>query len=211
MSRLFSKLTGVVLALALGGCATSYGPHGMTGGYKERQLDDNTYIVSFFGNGHTGGQQVWNYWIYRCAELTLEKGYDYFMLLPSQEHALDGAAGEPGLQRFSMIAPVDSAAASSSPYKPAQYFHYYTYTITTYSSKAIVKMYKNPILLYPGFLLDARTIKDMLHPYVASKADKTPPERKDLFVRAGVEAAIRSNQVQQAEAEALEKKLRESF
>lgn len=37
-------------------------------------------MVSFKGNGFTGRQKVENYLLYRCAEVTLNDGFDYFVL-----------------------------------------------------------------------------------------------------------------------------------
>jgi hypothetical protein len=73
------------MAILTTGCATGYGPKGMSGGYEDKQIDGNTYRVSFFGNGHTSGNTVWNYWIYRCAELTREKGFELFSLISEKK------------------------------------------------------------------------------------------------------------------------------
>ena len=186
------------------GCATTYGPHGLTGGYKEREIAHNQYIVSFFGNGHTSGQQVWNFWIYRCAELTLEKGFEFFELEPSDEHAfLQTPSGE-NLTVFTMLGE-DELALNS---KPEALPVYYTYsTVTTYSSKAIVTMYESPVPEEAGFLLDAGVIKELLSPYVKSDAQSSPPEKKDLMVRAAVEAAIRAKRIREDQADLLRMKL----
>lgn len=77
---------GVLLAalpLLLAGCATvtPYQPRGYTGGYQERQVGENRYYVEFFGNGKTSRDTVMVYWLHRCAELTVQKGFDYFLLV----------------------------------------------------------------------------------------------------------------------------------
>ncbi|MFT0174531.1 hypothetical protein ACLKMY_37160 [Paraburkholderia mimosarum] len=42
----------VVAALAaMTGCATPYQSEGLIGGYKDRQIDDQTLHVQFWGNG----------------------------------------------------------------------------------------------------------------------------------------------------------------
>jgi len=140
------------------GCTTVYGPNGFTGGYKERKLDEDRYIVSFFGNGNTPEHQVWNYWIYRCAELTIEKGYELFSMTPSDEHALLQDPDRDQLVRFEML---DNTGEENGRYAPVQYYYY---TVTTYSSKGLVEMYKAPMPegVDVEVLLDAQTIIALL-------------------------------------------------
>jgi hypothetical protein len=82
-------LCAVVAALTtLAGCATPYQSAGMTGGYRSRQIDDQTFHVEFGGNGYTSREMVHKYFMYRCAELTRQQGFKYFMIIPA---ALTGA------------------------------------------------------------------------------------------------------------------------
>ena len=62
-------------------CSTPYQPKGMLGGYIDKQLDENCYKVSFLGNQHTKSEDVDRYLLYRCAELSNEKGYEYFSII----------------------------------------------------------------------------------------------------------------------------------
>lgn len=184
--------------IALCGCTTAYGPNTLGGGYKERKIDDDSYIVSFFGNGYTSEQQVWNYWIYRCAELTVENGYELFSLETSDKHALLNDPDSTKLVEFSML----EESPDNDKFKKVQYYYY---SVTTYSSKAIVNMYKAPISdqIDPRELLDAKYILDELKPYVESKAKIPPPERKLLLIRATIEAAIKAKQLNEDEASEL--------
>jgi hypothetical protein len=71
-------------ALALSACetATPYQPltrgSSVSGGYSERAIETNRYQVSFSGNSLTDRKTVETYLLYRAAELTLSKGYDWF-------------------------------------------------------------------------------------------------------------------------------------
>jgi hypothetical protein len=82
-------LTGALvssLALALAACATAtpYQPAGSSnGGYAEQRLESNRYKITFSGNSITPRQTVENYLLYRSAEVTLQNGYDYFVLADS--------------------------------------------------------------------------------------------------------------------------------
>lgn len=73
----------LVLAMAavvvLIGCYTRYQKSGATGGYSDAQIDANTFLVEFRGNGYTSRQTVEKYLLLRCAEVTVEAGYDFFI------------------------------------------------------------------------------------------------------------------------------------
>ena len=128
------KLLLAVLALALAGCATvtPYQPRAFTGGYQERLVGPNRWYVEFFGNGHTTRDTVTAYWLYRCAELTQEKGFDYFVFVSKTPPP--GAAAEPWHD--------DAVPARSR----GGYVPIYTYmpgqTITTWSARAVIELRK---------------------------------------------------------------------
>lgn len=75
------KLYHFIILILLSGCATSYQPHGFTGGYSHKRLNRDIYEVSFSGNGYTSSSTVRAYAMRRSAELAVEKGYDYFIIL----------------------------------------------------------------------------------------------------------------------------------
>ncbi|GGO98322.1 CC0125/CC1285 family lipoprotein [Stakelama pacifica] len=88
-SPLRSALAGTALAALLltAGCATPtpYRPAPGIGGindngYSDQQIESNRYRVMFSGNSLTSRETVERYLLYRAAELTLEKGYDYFIM-----------------------------------------------------------------------------------------------------------------------------------
>lgn len=76
------RLRRVVLAIPclffLSACATSYQTMAHQGGYSETEISKDTYQVVFAGNGITRHITAQSYWLYRCAELTLAKGYSGF-------------------------------------------------------------------------------------------------------------------------------------
>lgn len=77
------KLTLAATALLfLAACAspTPYAPLFERYGYAEQQIEDNRYRVTFTGNTVTEKETVENYLLYRAAELTRVRGYDYFEL-----------------------------------------------------------------------------------------------------------------------------------
>jgi hypothetical protein len=83
-----------IAAIALASCATPYAPTGITGGFDAKELREDVYRVSFSGNGYTTNETAQTYWLYRCAELALEKGYYGFEILSdmrfAKRHPADG-------------------------------------------------------------------------------------------------------------------------
>jgi hypothetical protein len=73
----------VLLTLAIAACATAtpYQPASEGLGYSQQRLESNRFKVSFAGNSLTPRETVENYLLYRAAEVTLEGGFDWFLLV----------------------------------------------------------------------------------------------------------------------------------
>lgn len=67
-------------------CATPYQKKGLRGGYSDRRLSSDTYIVTFTGNGYTPGSVVELYLYKRASEIAQENGYPYFVVLSGSNH-----------------------------------------------------------------------------------------------------------------------------
>lgn len=85
----FLTAAAIALSLAsLSGCmtATPYQPYiaeggpGTHGGYSEQMLAPDRYRVVFHGNELTSRERVEGYLLYRAAELTKQRGYDWFAM-----------------------------------------------------------------------------------------------------------------------------------
>lgn len=72
--------TVVLVAITVSGCATPYQQRGATGGFSETQLAENVFEVRFRGNGYTSSERASDFALLRSAELTLEKGFKYFII-----------------------------------------------------------------------------------------------------------------------------------
>jgi hypothetical protein len=84
-------LVGIGL-LFLASCATKYAPVSnsfWTGhtGYSEIPLDNSTWQVTFCGNDQTTDDIVNRYALYRAAEITTQRGFDYFVVLDNNDVA----------------------------------------------------------------------------------------------------------------------------
>lgn len=74
---------------AIAGPATVYQPTAVSkthSGYSETQLDVNRLRVSFAGEAGTERETVETNLLFRAAEITLQRGYDYFVVV---DHAVD--------------------------------------------------------------------------------------------------------------------------
>ena len=91
--------------LLVAGCATETRYRPATGqgfsrtGYSDRQIEPGRFLVSFQGNSVTSRDTVERYLFFRAAELTLQQGYDYFLMadrdtnLQSRTYSTGGGFG----------------------------------------------------------------------------------------------------------------------
>ena len=75
----------VCLTLVIAGCATGYGKKSWRFGYSDRRIDNNTFLVSFQANAATSQATLQTYVLLRCAEVTAEAGYDYFIIVEASD------------------------------------------------------------------------------------------------------------------------------
>ncbi len=160
------KTISIILCLIffISGCATPYQKKGFTGGFVDSPLGQDTFRVSYQGNGYTSRHTVSNYLLYRCAEITIENGYDYFQTLDENQWSKDSIVSTPG--RFNY---------KSSGYVSGNYYYgkgkgYYTPGVNIPISKptasAIIRLYKGQIAkgLYGAY--DAKLLMKSLEPEI---------------------------------------------
>lgn len=84
MSILRSMIAGAAL-LVLSACASStpYVSAGTSEGYgfSEQRIENDRFRITFRGNSLTTRETVETYLLYRAAEVTVENGYDYFVVI----------------------------------------------------------------------------------------------------------------------------------
>lgn len=86
-----SRFTSFIIILHLSGC-TTYGPAGETGGieyggYTDVINNSNTATVTY--DGPMFGGKTRNYLLYRCAQVTIHNGYDYFVILSTNSSSIN--------------------------------------------------------------------------------------------------------------------------
>lgn len=87
-NEMFRVLLMAAVAVGLASCATPYAQQGITGGFDVQELRPDVFRVSFGGNGFTTKETVQVYWLYRCAQLAVEKGFGGFEILSDMQFSM---------------------------------------------------------------------------------------------------------------------------
>jgi len=70
------------------GCGpTRYQARGATGGYSETRLAEDTFRVSFNGNGYTSSERAEDFALLRSAEIALAYDFPYFVVVDGRTSA----------------------------------------------------------------------------------------------------------------------------
>ena len=85
---MFRVLLVAAVAVSLASCATPYAQQGFTGGFDVQELRPDVFRVSFQGNGYTTRETVQVYWLYRCAQLAIERGFNGFEILSDMKFSV---------------------------------------------------------------------------------------------------------------------------
>lgn len=117
MKKLLIGLSAL-LVLLFTGCATSYQPDALTGGYNEMQLDENVFKVSFRGNAYVSKEKAVNYALLRAGEVTLLHGYKYFVIVDAQSYSKIGTHTSPTTYRTYGNTTYSSGGGISTTSKP---------------------------------------------------------------------------------------------
>jgi hypothetical protein len=74
----------LITATLIVGCATSYHEKSHFGGYVNSEIGEDIVEVVFWANRFTSTEKVADFAMYRCAETTLLRGSNYFVVLSSE-------------------------------------------------------------------------------------------------------------------------------
>ena len=172
----------VAVSFCVVACATPYHRKtsgDSTGGYDELRFDDGIYAVGFDGNNEASKSKVWAYWIYRCAELTREQGYELFRVATAQPKQHLGTLGLNSLFRFSSLHLNRNyrgrfIKTSTIPIViPNRFVSWHAYGIVT--------MYHEPLPAKVPMAMRAQPILDRLEAYVNSSGMLVAPTRQQLL------------------------------
>ncbi len=147
----------LVLGLAVAACSPGYGAANWWSsfGYKNQRLNGDVWRVSYTGNGYTTHETAQTYWLYRCAELSIEQGFDGFEIL-SDLHLVEQADR-----------PIRLAATHSVPIFIPMYGGYSRADVGYLSGD--IRLIKKPFDAAPPKIYDAVELKKTLEVYVTGE------------------------------------------
>jgi hypothetical protein len=90
------KQLALVSFLALASCATGYQPQSFTGGFFGYLTAPDEAVVIFHGNGYTSAERVIEMAALRCADVTLQHGYRYFVGVSMADLSTNASFTTPG-------------------------------------------------------------------------------------------------------------------
>jgi hypothetical protein len=93
MRRVGVVVSGLMLAVALSGCATRYQEMGATGGVSAAQMTDDVWRITARGNLYTDAGTIQDYVLLKAAETTVAAGRTHFAIVGKHEEARGEAPG----------------------------------------------------------------------------------------------------------------------
>ena len=87
--EMYKKTIILFLVVFLNGCVskTPYQHIAYSGGYSHTVIDENIFKVSFKGNGFTSKERVADFTLLRSAEITLQNGFKYFVIINNDSYS----------------------------------------------------------------------------------------------------------------------------
>lgn len=154
-------LTVLALIFCLASCAhnaTEYEKAGRGFGYSEEEIESGFWRVTFLANPQTSRETTQVYWLYRCAEIALEKGYDGFENLSGLLFSRNGDGYFDGGIKVAAAGPIIIPMYTPSPsLQPSLRF------------TGDIRLIRKPFTQYPPKVFNASEIKIMLEPLINGK------------------------------------------
>ncbi len=179
MIRYFA-LGAAFIVLAACTTATPYGPaEGARGyGFSEQQIEQGRFRITFRGNSSTSRETVENSLLFRAAELTIDEGFDYFIVEERDTEARTSYSSSGGTAFYGRYG---YGHPFHRPYYAFPYYAYgfgwgypydsYTREITRYSAIAFVTMHRGRKPQDNTRAFNARDVIDNLGPVVLGPPD----------------------------------------
>ncbi len=167
-------VAALAAACVLAACATAtpYQPRATQSayGFSEQQIEQNRVRVAFRGNTLTPRETVENYLLFRAAELTVERGYDHFIIADRDTESRSSlrATGSPRLSHFDYwyYSPRWGWRSWYDPFwDPVDYRE-----VTQYEASAEITMARGPKPADNANAFDAREVQANLGPRVVRPA-----------------------------------------
>ena len=164
------KLAAVFMVVTLSACAIPYGKYGLLCGLTDSPIDENTFSISVDTNDLTSQQTTSMHAFYRAAELTVESGFDYFVIASDANNSTSMAMAMPGGSTSNTTINTYGSTA-------------YGRTNTSYAPTTVVSVvYPNSTLIIKSFkgakpegvpsAYDARSVMKYIGPQIGVEQDK---------------------------------------
>lgn len=146
----------VLLGLIAAGCATGYHKVGFTGGYSETKLQDDIFKVGFKGNAKCSLERAEDFTLLRSAEIAIENGYKYFVIIDEKSGTQTGAYTTPATattsESLNMYGNTGSYSSTTNVYGGQ------TYIFHKPSVRNTIKCFKEKPDNIPAVVYDAEQI-----------------------------------------------------
>lgn len=128
------------VCVVLAGCATPHQPYSYFGGggYRDVQLSENVFRVTVEANAYTTNTRAVDLALLRSAELTLQNGFNYFIIGETADHSYSASYTAPSTTNINVTAHGNTAYGTASTYGGQTYnfnFPAPSMTITTFKEK----------------------------------------------------------------------------
>ena len=90
------KIVFILAVILLSSCSTLYQNSGLPGVFEETKISDNSYRVSFSGNRYSSSHEAIDFNLLRSAVLTVEDGFEYFIVIDGQSSVEKSLSYNPG-------------------------------------------------------------------------------------------------------------------
>jgi hypothetical protein len=149
------------LAVLLAGCSTPYGKYGALGGYTDSRIDANTFSISVDNNGFTSQQTTSMHAMYRASELTVENGFDYFVIASGTSNPTSMAMAMPSSSTSTTTLNAYGSTATTTQYAPVT-----VVPVVFPNSTLIIKSFKGTKPTDQANAYDAREVMKYLGPQI---------------------------------------------
>ncbi len=150
----------LMMALVITACATGPSPYqratGQSGfGYREQSLETDRFRVTYRGDSLTDRETVENYLLYRSAELTVERGGDYFIVERQQTEREERVYSTATVPRY----PGFYYSVYGGYWHRNRLYHMDTYRLVErYEASAVIKIYSGEVPRNDVSAYDARDV-----------------------------------------------------
>lgn len=161
-----------ILVLFIGfcvGCATPYQPVGLLGGFSDSQIQNDIFRVNFRGNGYTDLSTASDYALLRAAEIAIQNGFNYFIIIQDNSSIKTSIITTPGYAHT--YGDIGAHGDYGSYYAHTTYYPGTSTAVERPFASYLIKCFKRKPNIDAGFIYDANQIEQYIGQKV--KTEKT--------------------------------------